>query len=160
GEGSVLDMQAGLRRKQTIAKSRDHYVAKDEFPTHVTRLEITAEVDPFSRDSMDHLTRLENEIRRLLPAQLQSQTAKAKSETYVCGSAASIRDLKKVTDSDLIRIDVLVVVSVFIILVVLLKQVALCGYLIITVLFSYLVALGVTFAFFSLTDPQFAGLDW
>jgi RND superfamily putative drug exporter len=122
---------------------------------HVTRLEITAEVDPFSRDSMDHLTRLENEINRVLPEELKSGT-----KIFVSGSAASIRDLKEVTDRDQIRIDLLVVVSVFVILALLLRKIALCTYLILTVLFSYLVALGATYSFFSLTDPQFAGLDW
>ena len=50
--------------------------------------------------------------------------------------------------------------SVFLILVVLLRKVALSAYLIFTVLFGYLVALGATYTFFALTDPYFGGLDW
>jgi RND superfamily putative drug exporter len=104
---------------------------------------------------MKHLTLLEGEIRRLLPVPLQKDT-----QIFVSGSAASIRDLKAVTDRDQIRIDLLVIVGVFTILALLLRKIMLCTYLILTVLFSYLVALGATYAFFALTEPQFAGLDW
>ena len=155
GDQRLLDIPVGLKRKKTMEKALEYYVSDADHAKHVTRLEVTAEVDPFSRDSMDHLTRLEAEIHRLLPNELQAGT-----KIFVAGSAASIRDLKAVTNRDQIRIDLLVVISVFVILTLLLRKVALCTYLILTVLFSYLVALGATYAFFSLTDPTFAGLDW
>ena len=151
----LLDMPAGLKRKKYMIDSKEHYVSSDHYPTHVARIEITADVDPFSRDSMTHVTRLQNEIKNLLPEPLKNGT-----EILVAGASSSIRDLKKVTDGDQIRIDSLVTVSVFLILVLLLRKVALCAYLIFTVLFSYLVALGATYTFFALTDPQFGGLDW
>jgi RND superfamily putative drug exporter len=156
GEGKrLMDVPAGLRRKKIMEKALEFYVSTGEMDHHVTRLEITAEVDPFVRESMQHLTRLESEVHRDLPKELQAGT-----NVLISGSAASIRDLKAVTDRDQIRIDLLVVVSVFFILALLLRKMALCTYLILTVLFSYLVALGATYAFFSITDPQFAGLDW
>lgn len=156
GEGGrLVDEPAGVKRRTAFKRASEYYVSTKELGPHVTRLEITAEVDPFSRDSMDHLTRLEAEVHQLIPADVRSKT-----RILMSGSAASIRDLKQVTDRDQVRIDFLVVVSVFFILVLLLRKVALCTYLILTVLFSYLVALGATYAFFSLTDPQFAGLDW
>lgn len=151
----LLDMPAGVKRKKYMIDSKEHYVSSDNYATNVTRLEIIADVDPFSRDSMAHLTRLENEIKRLLPEPLKNGT-----EILLAGASSSIRDLKKVTDGDQIRIDSLVTISVFLILVMLLRKIALCAYLIFTVLFSYLVALGATYAFFALTDPNFGGLDW
>ena len=108
--------------------------------TEFTRIELTAELDPFARDSISHLSRLESEIRKLLPDSVQAGT-----DIHVTGSTASIRDLKSVTDRDQIRIDVLVVVVVFLILVVLLRRPAICAYLMVTVFFSYLVALGATY---------------
>ena len=156
----LTEMPAGAKRRVAMQKSKEYYVSEADLATHVTRIEMTAELDPFARDSIDHLTRLEAEIRSLLPAELQSKTKIPKTKILVSGSTASIRDLKAVTDRDQIRIDLLVVLGVFVILVVLLRRVALCTYLILTVLFSYLVALGATYPFFSLTDPQFAGLDW
>ena len=84
-----------------------------------------------------------------------------KPELLLVGETASIRDLKDVTDGDQIRIDILVLASVFLILVILLRQPAICLYLIVSVFFSYLATLGVTFAVFWLRDPAgFAGLDW
>ena len=152
----LTELPAGGPRKIKMRKSIDYYVSDEEsLATHVTRIELTAENDPFARDSIDQLTRLEHEIREILPKELKSNT-----KILVSGSTASIRDLKAVTDRDQVRIDLLVVFAVFVILVVLLRRVALCTYLIVTVLFSYLVALGATYAFFWATDPQFAGLDW
>ena len=155
GEEKLLELPTGGKRRVAIQKSLQYYVAENELANHVTRLEMTAELDPFSRDSIDHLTRLEAEIRNLLPHELQAGTA-----ILTSGSTASIRDLKAVTDRDQIRIDLLVVAGVFAILLILLRRFALCTYLILTVLFSYLVALGATYSFFWLTDPHFAGLDW
>lgn len=154
-EERIVDMPAGGRRRVAMQKSQEYYVSSANLATHVTRLEMTAELDPFARDSIEQLTRLEGEIAKLLPEPLKANTS-----IFVSGSTASIRDLKAVTDRDQVRIDLLVVVSVFFILVILLRRVALCTYLILTVLFSYLVALGATYTFFWATDPQFAGLDW
>ena len=155
GTERLIEQSAGGARRVKMQKALEYYVSDHFAPTHVTRLEMTAELDPFSRDSIDHLTRLEGEIRKLLPEQLRAKTG-----ILVSGPTASIRDLKGVTDRDQIRIDLLVVLSVFIILIALLRRVALCSYLILTVLFSYLVALGATYTFYWMTDPQFAGLDW
>jgi RND superfamily putative drug exporter len=83
------------------------------------------------------------------------------SQVYFVGATPSIRDLKSVTGGDQVRIDILVIASVFLILVLLLRKVAISGYLIVSVFFSYLVTLGFTFAVFWAMDPaEFAGLDW
>ena len=83
------------------------------------------------------------------------------TELYFIGATPSIRDLKRVTSQDQMLINVLEITSVFLILVILVRKVAIAGYLIISVFFSYLVALGVTFAVFYALDPTgFAGLDW
>ena len=157
GSESIDTIKGAVTRKRTIDKSIEHYVSSNgSFANHVTRMELTAELDPFARDSISHLTILQDEIRSLLPAAMRSQT-----EILVTGSTASIRDLKSVTDRDQIRIDVLAVIVVFLILVVLLRRPAICVYLMVTVLFSYLVALGATYTFYWAISPgEFAGLDW
>ncbi|TXT18030.1 MAG: putative drug exporter of the RND superfamily [Planctomycetota bacterium] len=82
-------------------------------------------------------------------------------ELFTLGPTASIRDLKAVTDRDQIRIDILVLGGVFLILIALLRRFTISLYLIVSVFFSYLVTLGVTFAMFWAMDPSgFAGLDW
>ena len=138
-------------------RARDYYISRDEtLGNHVTRIELVLKYNPFSEQAIDFLDELEAGIRGLLPEPLQSD-----SEFLFSGSTASLRDLKAVGARDRTLINVLVVSSVFVILVVLLRQVLLTVYLLLTVLFSYLVTLGVTFAFFYLADPAgFQGLDW
>lgn len=157
GGDEGLDSVSGARRRVMMQRAKDHYVGSDEANgAHVTRLELTSHVDPFSRDSMAHLGRLETEIRQRLPEDIRATT-----NLLVLGPTASIRDLKSVTDRDQIRIDLLVIGGVFAILVVLLRQPAICLYLIVTVLFSYLATLGVTYLAFRYWDgADFAGLDW
>jgi RND superfamily putative drug exporter len=143
---------AAIRRR-----AMNYYVGRDaDDKQHVTRLELELTIDPFSESAIDWLGSLEAGIRGALPEELQSGT-----ELLLQGSTASLRDLKSVGGSDRNRINVLVVGSVFVILVVLLRRTALTVYLLLTVLFSYLVTLGATFAlFYSLGGPQFDGLDW
>jgi RND superfamily putative drug exporter len=95
--------------------------------------------------------------------EIRNQAEKLAAETGVgsVGPTASIRDLKHVTDRDQIRIFVLVVAAVYLVLIALLRKPAICGFLIVSVVFSYLVTLGITFAVFWARDPAgFAGLDW
>lgn len=151
----IIDGMSPLRRKRTRDLIIDHYVS-NQVDDHVTRMELTATLDPFSRDSMQHLTRLQDEIRGLLTKHGSGDT-----EIYVSGSTASIRDLKTVTDGDQVRVNILVISIVFLILVVLLKKPAICMYLIVSVLLSYLAALGATYlAFWAIDGVNFAGLDW
>jgi len=155
---AILDETGNpARRKVTLLRVIEHYVSQQEpVANHVTRMELTATLDPFSRDSMQHLTHLQNEVAGLL-----DQYGTTGTQVSVTGSTASIRDLKAVTDGDQVRIDILVVTSVFLILVILLRKPSICLYLIVTVLFSYLVALGATYlAFWALDPANFAGLDW
>ena len=124
GDDSIEAIKKPVVRKVTLTRALEHYVSRTgPLANHVTRIELTAELDPFARDSISHLSRLESEIRKLLPDSVQAGT-----DIHVTGSTASIRDLKSVTDRDQIRIDVLVVVVVFLILVVLLRRPAICAY--------------------------------
>lgn len=65
------------------------------------------------------------------------------------------------TDRDQIRIDALVMIGVYLILVALLRRPGICLYLMFTVLYSYFATLGFTWLYFRLANPEgFAGLDW
>jgi RND superfamily putative drug exporter len=145
-----------VRRRIIQRKANDYYVSdKPPLANRVARIDVVFRDDPFSRDSIRRLDRLEQYLQASLPPGL------AGSELYYIGPTASIRDLKVVTGRDQIRIDILVIAAVFLVLVVLLRNAAIAGYLIVTVFFSYLVTLGVTFAVFWMLDPSgFAGLDW
>ena len=150
----------GLAKIRAISRIRlikDYYVSSEpHLEDQVTRMDLILEKDPFSHDSMKQLERVKKAVNKSLPPQLRED-----SELYYIGATASISDLKSVTDQDQARIDILVLGSVFIILVILLKRPAISAYLIVSVFFSYLVTLGVTFTVFWALDPHnFTGLDW
>ena len=103
--------------------------------------------------------RTSNNQTALDPAPPLSPAAQAK--ILALGPTASISDLKDSTDRDQIRINIYVSLAVFLVLMALLRQPALCAYLILTVIFSYLVTLGAAFIVFRITTgPDFVGLDW
>src|SRR5262249_47428962 len=87
-----------------------------EFGNHVTQLALELTLDPFSEEAMDFLDDLEAGVRRLLPEELQG------SQILFNGSTASLKDLKVVGARDRTRINILVVLSVFVILVILLRR--------------------------------------
>ena len=145
------------RNKKKSREELDYYVSdKGTDPGRVTRIDIVFEDDPFSRGMIAKLDQTEATVRKLLPPELRQGT-----QLYFIGSTASIRDLKAVTNSDQVRIDVLVIIGVYLVLIALLRRPAISAYLIVSVFFSYLVTLGATFAVFWMLDPSgFAGLDW
>ena len=156
GGEDVDELGSGTQRRFIRKGAIEHYVSRSEASNGtVTRLDLTTNIDPFARDSIDHLNRLQAEIETAIPKSLRNNT-----EVLIAGPTASIRDLKAVTDRDQIRIDVLVIVGVYLILVLLLRRPAISAYLIVSVLFSYLVTLGLTYSFFWAIDPTFSGLDW
>lgn len=143
---------------KTSGTQTDETDAEDEDDNkhHVTRMDLILEKDPFSHDSMKQLERVKQAVRKSLPPDVRDN-----SELFYIGATASISDLKNVTDQDQARIDILVLGSVFIILVILIRRPAISAYLIVSVFFSYLVTLGITFAVFWALDPtNFTGLDW
>ncbi|MEO1997663.1 MAG: MMPL family transporter, partial [Planctomycetaceae bacterium] len=159
GGETGLDTISVLRRRVVQIQSVRHYVGADdaEWNKHATRLEIVFNDDPFSRNSIAQITQLEHVFSDLLPEPLQGNN----TQLHFLGASASISDLKNVTDRDQLRIDVLVLAGVFAILVILLRRPSISAYLVITVFFSYLATLGVTFAVYWCMDPvNFTGLDW
>jgi RND superfamily putative drug exporter len=158
GDEGLADITNPARYRITRERALESYVGvtTGDDPATVTRLELVTSDDPFSRDSIRQLTRLETELK--------SEWARLTREPatfHILGPTASIRDLKSVTDRDQVRIDLLATVGVFLILVILLRRFAVCVYLILSVLLSYLATLGVTYlAFWALDGAEFAGLDW
>jgi RND superfamily putative drug exporter len=121
-----------------------------------TRLELIFDQSPFARASIANLDRVEEAVREAL-----GPDAGPSARLYVTGTTASVRDLATVIRQDRNRIQLLVLVSVFVVLVLLLRGLATPAYLMLSVLFSYFAALGVAFVVFWLLDPHgFAGIDW
>jgi len=158
----TIDVQA-LRNRGTDMvtqyRVKQRYVAQHgEHAGHITRLDFLSVDDPFSRDGMRQLDVLQEAVREAVRKTLPEADS---TMVFALGPTPSMRDLKSTTDRDQLVVDSLVLVGVFLILLLLLKQLVVCSYLIVSVFFSYLVTLGVTFAVFWLMDPAgFSGLDW
>jgi RND superfamily putative drug exporter len=122
----------------------------------VMRMDLVFNTDPFERDSVAKLTRAEQAIKAAIPDEFRGGT-----QVFTLGPTAGIRDLKSTTDRDQIRIDILVSLAVYLVLIALLRQPMISLYLIVSVVLSYFVTIGVAFVVFWAKDPSsFAGLDW
>ncbi len=135
---------------------RTYTSVRGKFAGQVMRLDFVLSTDPFERVSLQKLKEIEELVRDSLPESLRNS-----AEVLTLGPTSMIRDLKSSTDRDRIRIDLLVATSVYFMLIALLRQPAICAYLIVTVVFSYFVSLGVTFLFFSLqSSSNVTEIDW
>ena len=77
------------------------------------------------------------------------------------GVTAGLRDLDEVNTSDTLLVGVAVAVAVLIVLIFLLRRPLVSLYLIFTVVFGYLVSLGLTHLFFAwMYGSTYQGLDW
>lgn len=154
---NLSTMQVMARRTALRKLAIDHYVSESEGTAGtVTRMTIVLAADPLTRDSIAVLDDVEAAVRDQLPDELADG-----STLHFIGPTASIRDLKHVAGNDRIRINVLVVVAVLGVLIPLLWNGPLSVCLVLSVVFSYLVALGITVvAFMAMSPQEFAGLDW
>ncbi len=149
--------QAFARRGILRKRSRDHFISQSEpLAGHVLRMEFVFLHDPFSRNSIAHLDRVEPRMRAEFAKSLPPDTT-----LHFTGSTPSIRDLKMVRTSDQLRINGLVCLTVFAILVLLLRQPLVCMFLVLSMLLGYATTYGTTLLVFWALDPAgFPGLDW
>jgi putative drug exporter of the RND superfamily len=152
--------QVKLKKEEVQAALQDRalsvYVSHvDGFQGTVTRLDLTFVADPLSQAGLDDLGRLEHIFQSELPAGLRGARI-----DYV-GSSASIYDLSSIKQADQQRIEILVSLVVFLLLLLVFRRLVVSLYLIFSVLFSYLATLGVTFLLFGWLDGAgYTGLDW
>jgi RND superfamily putative drug exporter len=158
-EKAFAGSRVSARTRQEVLDrvALEHYVTDlGERAKVGTRLELILQPGPFSPEAVAGLTRVQEAIRDALPPE-----ARGESHIYLAGPTASVRDLEAVVRQDRSRIELLVLAAVFVILILLLRQVVVSVYLLLSVLFSYYATLGVAFGVFWLLDPHgFTGIDW
>jgi RND superfamily putative drug exporter len=158
GLGSILGGGAARVLAANTSRARDTYATPVEaLAGSVARFDLILAEEPFSREAAERLSEIERHL-----AQMQHENpAWREASFFFTGTTSATRDLQRVTTSDQIRIQRLVVLAVLAVLLVLLRQPLVCVYLILSVLFSYYVTLGATELVFEwLYRESFTGLDW
>ena len=111
-----------------------------------TRLDIVLRSDPFEAASAETLAIIETWLSDYLPARSVGFGA-VQAECY--GMTVHARDLAAVIERDRTRVNALVAVGVFVILLVLVRRIEIALFLLGTVVLSYLATLGATAVFAS-----------
>ncbi len=147
------------RALQHLSVAQDYFFSDNpKFKDRLARLDVIVEGDPFAITTGQLVTQLDDFLRGKAD---QGGSKWEGSNVYLAGTTPSISDLRRVTLSDGRRIKLAVVVAVFAVLVIIIRRVGLCIYLIATVLLSYYATLGLTILFFRESyGADFVGLDW
>jgi len=144
--------------------ARDHYVstfedsdAPEGKKRFITRLDVILKSDPFEQESIATLELIETWLKNVLP--IQSLVGPLQAECF--GITANGKDLAEVTEGDRHRVNSLVLLAIFAILLFLVRNLVVAAYLLATVLASYFAALGATVMAGSLlTSQPLVSIDW
>lgn len=156
----LLDSDAWRRRVlQTHRITRERYVSTvNSLSQRLAKFDVVLSDNPFSITATETLFRL----RALLNEETSRDGSPWKNAQVVtAGTTVGITDLRLITQDDQTRIQILVTIGVWLVLLVLLRQVVISTYLIFTVLFSYFATLGISYLVFQLLyGSDYHGLDW
>jgi RND superfamily putative drug exporter len=178
----VFDARKRALRNHRLARQVFHAQAP-HLKGKITRFELLLEEDPFSIEAIGLLTEIESRLAKVareprafwqqkIGGQIEDELTTeeladgfeslfAGTEFSFTGTTAALRDLRKVTQSDDVRIKILVVIAVFVVLLVILRRPIVCTYMVLSVLLSYYVTIGITQLVFSYYyGDTYAGLDW
>ncbi len=139
--------------------TKDRYISSvDHHVLRVAKFDVILSDNPFSVQAADTLSRLRGRVMQEI-ARTDSPWSGAVMTSS--GTTVGISDLRQITQDDQRRIQILVTLGVWAVLVILLRKLVLSTYLIATVLLSYFATLGVTYWLFStIYAPDYTGLDW
>ncbi len=157
---SLLSADAWRRRAlKTHRVARNYFFS--EVPQYQGRLARSISSSMATRLRFETANRI-NHLREVLAEKTNDPKSDWHgSQLYLAGTTPSIIDLRSVTLSDNRRIKFAVVAAVSLALWIVIRRIALCGYLIVTVLLSFYATLGLTILFFQLAYGKgYVGLDW
>jgi RND superfamily putative drug exporter len=160
----TIQQTADEVRQRAEGAAREIYLAalpgaaEDGKTMYVTRLDVVLRSDPFAQESIATLEALQTWLRRELP-QETAGLEEVGWESF--GVTVNTRDLAQVTESDRQRINLLVLGGILAILLLVVRRLWLAAFLLATVMFSYLAALGTTaLAGFLLSGHVLTEVDW
>jgi len=158
GKSGLLGGTRRLVAKDTPEARERYLTTVTEEAGKITRFEVILAHDPFSKDAQRWLEKIDT--------RLEAEKTDPQSRWWygaefdLVGVTAGLRDLESVTQSDLALIKKLVFLAVLGVLLVLLRKIVVCLYLMATVVLSYYVTMAVTQELFAWLHPDFQGLDW
>lgn len=149
----------GLRKGVIGGIAKEIYVAPQEpYTGKVTRLDLIFPYDPFALESIRLLDHVEDYLNEYAQ---DPQSPWHGAEFYFLGTTPGIRDLRAVTRSDTVLIQQLVSLAVLFVLIVILRRPFISIYLVLSVIWGYLVTIGLTqLVFQALYGSSYHGLDW
>ncbi len=154
----LFDKDAWRRRLLNRIALERYVSTVDDLQRKVARFDVVLTDNPFSLDASATLARLHTLLDGIVAA---PESAWRGAQIATTGTTVGITDLRVVTQADQTRIQILVTIGVWLVLVVLLRQWILSTYLIFTVLLSYFATIGVTYWIFAtLYGESYSGLDW
>jgi putative drug exporter of the RND superfamily len=150
-------------REEMLTGAREHFTSKitdkdTQQPRFVTRLDVILQTDPFEPISAETLKLIQTWLRDDLP-RYSLMPGHIQAECF--GVTANGQDLAEVTEADRLRVNTVVLVAIFAILLALVRRLLLAVYMLGTVLVSYYAALGATVLAGTLwTGAPLPNLDW
>lgn len=146
-----------ILRGHRITKER--YISSVEsMDRRVARFDIVIHENPFSLAASSTLETIRKRLQREVNA---PESPWQGAQIAMSGTTVGITDLRMITQSDQLRIQLFVTLGVWLVLMIMLRQIVLSSFLIFTVLLSYFATIGVTyFVFSSVYGVSYSGLDW
>ena len=140
------DLVDGIKEEARRASAK-HYLStipaeEDQKPRHVTRIDVILKTDPYAPESVDTMKQIQAWVEKELPRTTLMPPEDLQAET--CGVMVSAADLANVTESDRLKVNTLIAIGIFFILLIIVRRPALAAYLLVTVLFGYFATLGAT----------------
>lgn len=124
----------------------------------VIRFDAVLDTDAFSPEATATIDQL---LDRLKDKADSADSFWSQARFSVAGTSAAVHDLREVTVADSWRIEWLTVLAVYLVLVVILRHPITCAYMILSVVFSYLVTVGLADLAFSWAyGDNYVGLEW
>lgn len=124
----------------------------------IVRFDAVLETDAFSPEATDTIDLV---LQRLEAHSLNPQSPWYETQFSVAGTTAAVHDLREITVEDTRTIEILTVLAVYLVLVIILRHPLTCLYMILSVVFSYLVTIGISDLLFSwFYGSAYVGLEW
>ena len=141
-EGLAEQIRVEVRKRYTSAPPPE----PGQPQQYYARIEVVTRSDPFDQESIRTLEQIETWVHQLLPLRPDLMSG-VRAECH--GVTAHTRDMAVVVAGDRARVNNLVLLGIFLILMVLVRNWWLAAYLLVTVLLSYYATLGLTALFAS-----------